>query len=455
VGPVPVGQLPVPKLSQAGEIEGCHGYALIELRFLGGEGLSLLTPEDGDRCVQWLSNTQEPRCGYFLELLRQLGAPTRGLPGHPETLGPLAEWFDLWSIEAFAAWQGLEPDDDLHGMYRPAHVLFRALRSLGLDLAFLVSASSTAAKTELHWGLVRRRWEDRTSIVAPSHYYSPTLLPADRSIDLIIQTEEFVRLSLRPFVREPGDELREWSKVNHKRALRHLYDCLVSGGPLIGPRSPGWVPPPKFERSSPRRKAVPVSDEVVVAVAAYREAGWFAKHAQASDAGLAAGLGSTWWRVHESELADLADGTLLDHRLIQLDSDRTLVTDIELDTSEGEDVYVRMLHQLGKLSGGSFKPLGVSENWEALPDRVVVGFGHAGQHLDVVVKECGDYIDPFVITQLNELLGPGPRFWFVDTGGQEAIVTCATAAEREHLQRLRPVHLAAEPPGWWSAVRDI
>ncbi len=37
--PVPSGQLPVPKVPQAGEIDGCLGYSLIELRFLGGEAL--------------------------------------------------------------------------------------------------------------------------------------------------------------------------------------------------------------------------------------------------------------------------------------------------------------------------------------------------------------------------------------------------------------------------------
>ena len=123
----------------------------------------------------------------------------------------------------------------------------------------------------------------------------------------------------------------------------------------------------------------------------------------------------------------MTNGTLIDHRLLELDSDRTLVTGIELDTSEGEDVYVRLLRQLGKIGGGSSKPLRVSEDWEALPGRVVVGFQHAGQHFDVVVKECRDYVDPFAITQLNDLLGPGPKFWFIDNGGQEAIVTRALA----------------------------
>ena len=235
----------------------------------------------------------------LLELLTQLGAPTQGLPSQPQTLGPLAEWFDLWSIEAFTAWQGTDPNDNLEWMNRPGHVLHHALRSLALDLAFLVSACGTAANADLRWGLVRRRSEDRTSIVAPSHYYSPTLVPADRSIDLIIQTEEFVWRSLRPFVREPGDEFREWLKADHKRGLRHVYDCLVSGGPLIGHRSPGWVPPPRLVRSSPRRQAVPVPDDVVAAVAAYREAGWFAKDARISDADLAKSLARKWWRLSE------------------------------------------------------------------------------------------------------------------------------------------------------------
>ncbi len=153
-------------------------------------------------------------------------------------------------------------------------------------------------------------------------------------------------------------------------------------------------------------------------------------HAQTSDADLAASLALKWWRLHETELSDLTDGTPLDHRLIELDSDRTMVTDIELDNSEGEDVYVRLLRQLGKLSGGSFKPLRVSEDWEVLQSRVVVRFRHDGHQLELVVKICHDYIDPFAITQLNELFDPGPRFWFIDNGGQEAILTRATRAER-------------------------
>jgi hypothetical protein len=56
----------------------------------------------------------------------------------------------------------------------------------------------------------------------------------------------------------------------------------------------------------------------------------------------------------------------------------------------------------------------------------------------LVLQDRNDWIDPGVITWLNHLVpNAGPRFFFLDAGGQMTIVTRATETEAERLAGLR------------------
>ena len=68
-----------------------------------------------------------------------------------------------------------------------------------------------------------------------------------------------------------------------------------------------------------------------------------------------------------------------------------------------------------------------------------------------------DYLDPMLIKGVNSVLGKqgiDSRFWFVDNGGQSALVTWASMQEREALQASRPIRLDAKAPKWWLEVRE-
>ena len=86
---------------------------------------------------------------------------------------------------------------------------------------------------------------------------------------------------------------------------------------------------------------------------------------------------------------------------------------------------------------------------------MVVSFRLGTERNRLVLAERDDWINPFVVSGLNDLLpSAGPRFFFVDNGGQIAIVTRATEEERQALEEMRPVRLLSEPPDWWLSVRD-
>ena len=69
----------------------------------------------------------------------------------------------------------------------------------------------------------------------------------------------------------------------------------------------------------------------------------------------------------------------------------------------------------------------MKEDWKSQPGSVVVSFRLGNERHQLVLAEDDDWINPFVVTSLNNLLpNDGPSFFFVDNGGQMALVTRAT-----------------------------
>lgn len=211
--------------------------------------------------------------------------------------------------------------------------------------------------------------------------------------------------------------------------------------PAVEPLLPYWP----LHAPAP---GTPTPAPLVGAVAAYRAAGWFERENTRTDEDLAAALVTTYRDVQGGNL--LADLGALDPLLITLDSTRSLHDDIEQDVSDGESVYVDLLNALAGRSGGAWSVGDVVEDWSAEPGGVVIRFAMDGADQELRARVIEDLVDPRVVVGLNELVAPGlPRFYFVDDGGQDFILTRATAAERERLHELRPIRLDEHPPDWW------
>ena len=204
----------------------------------------------------------------------------------------------------------------------------------------------------------------------------------------------------------------------------------------------------------PRRADPPAVPEVVTVARAFRAAGYFARYVEFPDEDLARALVRAWEEYEGEDLIEETDE--IDWKLVVLDSDRTVYDDTEADVGAGNNVYVTYLRRLSKCSGGAFKITRVKEDWKSERGSVMVSLRLNDERRHLVLADCNDWIDPDVITGLNELLPrDGPRFFIVDTGGQSAIVTRATEAERQTLEGARSLRLLSEPPEWWLSVHDV
>ena len=71
-------------------------------------------------------------------------------------------------------------------------------------------------------------------------------------------------------------------------------------------------------------------------------------------------------------------------------------------------------------------------------DQRCEAFRLAGQSYrwDAEVKD--DWVDPIILSRFSDLLsrvGRSRRFTYIDLGGQDCLIGCATAQERERLSR--------------------
>ena len=205
-------------------------------------------------------------------------------------------------------------------------------------------------------------------------------------------------------------------------------------------------------------KQMPMSkesfDELIKICNQYRQAGWFKQYKELSDEQLASTLNSLYKAEFARDLTE-DNGEPIDLRVIFLDKKKTWFDDIEADVCEGEDVYVEWLNTLADLTENVFLPENITEDWES--EEVIVSFTYKDKKYKIKLLDCMDYLDPMLIKGVNSVLGKqgiDSRFWFVDNGGQSALVTWASMQEREALQASRPIRLDAKAPKWWLEVRE-
>jgi hypothetical protein len=149
-----------------------------------------------------------------------------------------------------------------------------------------------------------------------------------------------------------------------------------------------------------------------------------------------------------------ADPAEMAWRVLLLDNGRTWSEDVDADAQPGENLHGETLSAIAGIAGKSFNGLrDVTEEWPAASADVELDFWLGRRHHQLVLPSPGRYLSPAMLTGLNELASPdAPRLWFVDQGAPYAIVTRATAGERDALQRLTGLRLDADPATWWTEL---
>lgn len=408
--------------------------------------------------VAWLKSVEAERTRYAVGVFERLGL----IADHsdPQWIAALGKAVFAWYPEVVAPYigglwlvapaSGMLVPGPLHSPRADALVL-----SLAVDLGLVVAAAAREKKPGLEWQVAQVQLYSATRRQVT--VYASTLNAAWGDQADPVHTSLLLLLSATSqlFEFRIGSEAQD---AYPSSALARCYEDIfrTDTPPVadVGRRSSTAVPrvwKSRFARlRAPLRGRPTFSAEAVVAVGAFRRAGWFAGHEELSDEQLTARLEATLMAVDGFELPD--EASELDEILLGLDAARTFGDDTEADVAEGNAVYVGLAKGLAALLGEDFRITNVKEDW-ADNWSVLVRFRLNGTPTQIRLRQCNDWVDPRFFTELNALLPEnGPRFWFVHNGGQNAIVTRATAQERAELESSRRIRLHESPPQWWEDV---
>jgi hypothetical protein len=124
--------------------------------------------------------------------------------------------------------------------------------------------------------------------------------------------------------------------------------------------------------------------------------------------------------------------------VLKWDAQRVWWDDTEVDAGEGNDVYVELLQDWGKISRGAFEPRDVAECWDAPEGPIYVSFMLGGRACDIAPRYLEDYFDVGVIGQINRLIdGEGMAFQVYEAFDQTAFVIVLDESEKGVLEKER------------------
>jgi hypothetical protein len=478
----PLPEVAVPHIAGAAAEPAAVGYPLIDFPW---EPWALtcygeLTQSAAEGWAAWLSGIEPSRVALFRSVLADAGAPVAALSDDLGALDRLGAWIQNWFslvAEPYVSLQLAPRPDHRYGFFQdqpdmrlggaraplqPGHAGYSRsgdalLHTVAVDLAVLIIDAARASRPGLRW---------TAGFDADPAVYYLTPDPQLPAFDLIRQTREFcVQAVARPRTRR-GHQLREW----RGHTLSRLYQWAATGVAQkpeyeAFPGAQGSRAGARYQMWLPGRETPPSLAHLVEAVATLREAGWFeactvygmtrqrflarGPARRLSDADLAASARAAW-QAHELEDIPL-DATEMFWRLLLLDDGRTWSEEIDAGIRPTDHIHDQTLTALTDLAGKEFASLqDWEEHWTDAGDGVL-SFRLRRRQQQIVLPAPGRYLSPALITGLNDLIAQDrPRFWFVDRGGPVAIVTRATAGERDVLQRLTGLRLDSEPPAWWT-----
>jgi len=436
----------------------------------------LVTDGQAEKWADWLNDVGPGRLDVIRSVLTQAGAPVGMVTKEPRALVALGEWVQRWfrlmvrsgtgETSTLGRFFQEQPQLRLGGALTPwgpgvagySRSADTLLHSLAIDLAFLICAAARVRRPSLRWRAVAGPEESRERTFITIDPDPPPFLILNLMKDFLVQA------TARPRGQR-GRELREW----RSQTLYRCYERAAAGVAQVTEREafPGAIEFREGHRYvlyRPRPAGPPAPAELVELVAAFRQAGWFdgaevcstgrfvswSRAAKLTDADLARAAQAAWLAFeHEAIPADPAE---VAWRVLLLDNGRTWSEDVDAGAQPGENLHDETLSAIAAIAGKSFNGLrDVTEEWPAASADVELGFWLGRRHHQLVLPSPGRYLSPALLTGLNDLASPdGPRLWFVDQGAPYAIVTRATAGERDALQRLTGLRLDADPPTWWT-----
>jgi len=442
--------------------------------------------------ADWLNATEPQRLAVVQRVLSQAGAPIGGLAGgvsppdapppggaqpgvqpaarpsaSPFPDGPppggarlgelgawVQEWFPVLAVplieqgflrdysayrlgRASAAW---DPAGDGYSRHGDA-----LLGTVTYDLAFIVAAWARAARPGLIWQPV---------FDLDGQQFFVTLDPGRPVFDLVAPIAD---LLVQSAARPRGARsrlLRQW----YGQTLRRCYERAVAGTPIPGvlvafPDADGNRADPRRWVTRPLRSDLAAPQALIEAAAAFQQAGWFDTVALGA-ADLARAAQAAWRMFGEEFPVGPAETNL---RLLLLDQGRTWSEDPDAGVQPRDGVYEDTVEAVGRIAG---KQLGnlwdAEEDWAGRPGDLLLSVQTKRGPQRLLIPSPGPYLSAALFTGLNDSLpAGGPRFWFLDHGRPLAVVTRATAAERDALQRLTGLRLGAQPPDWWAGLAPL
>lgn len=466
--PVRPSSIVLPRLrTGAGAPDGEVEYALADFP-LPPSRLRVSTTDrsrvEGLLWLEWIHTAEHSRLQYAMQFFAEAGAPVDGLPGDLSPLADLTGWLQVWFPVAYAPWRDvvwrIDPARHAVRWMVPGHDVdaetvwlpWTLQASLAHDLAFIVVAAATHARPELAWQLDETPYTSKTG----PRRHSPAIHPGREPLAQPLHAADLVLT---------GSLARQGQQPTRTRdyyTLDNAYTALVTEAPVPAPaREQGapalTSPAPSPLTALPHRPAgaptIPDTSlsQVANTVHHFRAGGWFgsAELRALSDHELAAHLNHQWYDRQQEPLPPHQPG--LSHTVAELDPTRALRDDIEADVAAGNGVYQALLRDLQAIAGDTFTAADIVEHWDDDDNNINVTCTLNGHPASLALRNLGDIIDPAVVTGLNQLLPPGgPRFWFVDTGGQSYLIVRATTAERHHLHTNTELRLDDQPPGWWT-----
>jgi hypothetical protein len=197
------------------------------------------------------------------------------------------------------------------------------------------------------------------------------------------------------------------------------------------PRPSGPVP----ATCQPLGDAPTDGQTTVARVAALRKLGFFAGRTD-SDAKLAAA-------IDEQSIADFGrspepDNAVSDLVVARADDQRVWWGDLEADVDASNKVYESTLDAWAGISVGAFMPTGIEETWASASGPVTVSFTLSGKRAMLNPAYLDDWIDPTILTRINELIAPsGRQFELYRAFDQTLFLTMLTGKEKRALERDR------------------
>ena len=141
------------------------------------------------------------------------------------------------------------------------------------------------------------------------------------------------------------------------------------------------------------------------------------------------------WRRNRRNIPAAAEQDALDAETARYDPSRTFLLDWE-NTSAGDEMYVRTVEALARVSRGVFKPSEIKEEWAPTNGQVIhVSFLFDGRQRQIALEQSGRSMEntPLLRT-VDEMLVDHPYHFYIWTTSFGEMVVALTPEEKAQLQ---------------------